>query len=286
MTRRFLTIACEGAMLAATLDVPDGEVRAGLLIVTGGNEVRAGAWNGQALLAARLAANGFAVLRFDRRGCGDSEGENAGFTGSAADIRAALARFRAEVPGMARVVGWGNCDAASALMLGGGLGCDGLVLSNPWTYGPVAEEAAEAPAPMSSAELRAHYRARLLNPAAVLRVLRGEVALGGLVRSLLGVLRKAPPPSSLAQDMARGLAGFGGPVALLVAERDRTGQAFLAGWDKADPRLAVCAGASHSFVEAEARGWLERMLEGSLVDPGHHEGSLVDPDQQTTPGGR
>jgi exosortase A-associated hydrolase 1 len=268
VTRRFLSIACENMMLAATLDVPDGEVRAGLLIVTGGNEVRAGAWNGQAMLAARLAAKGFAVLRFDRRGCGDSEGDNAGFSGSAADIRAALAQFRAEVPGMARVVGWGNCDAASALMLGGGLGCDGLVLSNPWTFEPAAGAVAEeAPAPMSSQELRAHYRARLLNPAAVLRVLRGEVALGRLVKSLLGVLRKAPPPSSLAQDMARGLAGFGGPVALLVAERDRTGQAFLAGWDKADSRLAVCAGASHSFVEAEARGWLEGMLEGSLVDP-------------------
>lgn len=266
MKRRYLSIPCEGAMLAATLDVPEGAVRAGLLVVTGGNEVRAGPWNGQAMLAARLAAKGFAVLRFDRRGCGDSEGQNAGFAGSADDIRAALARFRAEVTGMPRVVGWGNCDAASALMLGGGLGCDGLVLSNPWTFEPAAEEPAEAPAPMSPAELRAHYRARLLNPAAVLRLLRGEVALGRLVKSVLGVFRQAPPPSSLVQDMAQGLAGFAGPVALLVAERDRTGQAFLAAWDKADRRIAVCAGASHSFVEAEAQRWLEERLEAALVN--------------------
>lgn len=261
MMRRFLSFPCEGSLLAATLDLPEGEVRAGLLIVTGGNEVRTGAWNGQAWLAARLAAKGFAVMRFDRRGCGDSEGENAGFTGSAGDIRAALAAFRGAVPEMARVVGWGNCDAASALMLGGGLGCDGLVLSNPWTFEPVAQEdAGEAPAPMSSAELRAHYRARLANPAAVLRVLRGKVNLGGLVRSLLGVFRKAPPPTSLAQAMARGLAGFGGPVALLVAGRDRTGLAFRNAWDKDDRRIAVCEGASHSFVEAEARQWLEERL--------------------------
>ena len=54
MTRRHLTFACEGAALAGTLDLAPGST--GLLIVTGGNEVRAGAWNGQALFAARIAA--------------------------------------------------------------------------------------------------------------------------------------------------------------------------------------------------------------------------------------
>lgn len=267
MRRDFLAIPCEGAMLHATLDLPEGgSARSGLLVVTGGNEIRGGAWNGHAQLAARLARQGFAVLRFDRRGVGDSDGANTGFRDSAADIRAALAALRDEVPGLARVVGWGNCDAASALMLGSGLGCDALVLSNPWTYefAESPDGGEDMPTPMSAAELRAHYRARLLSPAALKRLLTGGVPIGKLVRSLRGVFRKPPTPSSLAQDMATGLVGFGGPAQLLIAERDRTAQAFLAAWDAADPRIARCPDASHSFVEPHAQQWLEARLVEAL----------------------
>ena len=273
--RRFLTVPCATATLAATLDLPAGSTPCtGLLVVSGGNEIRAGAWAGQAQLAARLAVQGHAVLRFDRRGVGDSSGDNAGFRNADADIRAALAAFRAQVPSLVRVTAWGNCDAASALMLGAGLGAEALVLSNPWTIeqpepaddGEPAPES-PAPAPLSPAELRAHYRARLASPEAFRRLLRGQVPIGRLIASLLGLFRKPLPPGSLAQDMAKGLAGFEGPVTMLVAERDRTAQAFLAAWDKADRRIAICPAAGHSFVEPHAREWLEARLLGMLVAP-------------------
>jgi hypothetical protein len=60
--------------------------------------------------------------------------------------------------------------------------------------------------------------------------------------------------------MASGLARFTGDVRLLVAERDRTGQAFLSAWDKNDPRIRICEGATHSFVEPDAREWLEAQV--------------------------
>ncbi len=147
MIRQPLTIPCEGALLAATLDLPESvdQRPTGLIIVSGGNEIRSGAWNGQAQLAARLAKAGYPVLRFDRRGVGDSEGDNAEFTGSAPDIAAAIAALRAACPGVSRLVAWGNCDAASALMLSGGAGCDALILSNPWTFEPPRSP----PAPMA-----------------------------------------------------------------------------------------------------------------------------------------
>ncbi|HEY6965299.1 MAG TPA: hydrolase 1, exosortase A system-associated, partial [Erythrobacter sp.] len=72
MTRLSHTFACGSLTLAGTLDTAPGST--GLLIVTGGNEVRSGAFGGQAALAARIAAAGFPVFRFDRRGIGDSEG--------------------------------------------------------------------------------------------------------------------------------------------------------------------------------------------------------------------
>ena len=135
---------CEGDTLFGTLDAAPGDT--GLLIVSGGNEIRAGAWAGQALLAARIAAAGHPVLRFDRRGVGDSAGVNRGYRESRADIAAALAAFRAASPDLRRVVAFGNCDAASALMLfGGNLDIDALVLANPWTV-EGEDDAAQAPA--------------------------------------------------------------------------------------------------------------------------------------------
>ncbi|QDK32946.1 hydrolase 1, exosortase A system-associated [Sphingomonas sp. IC081] len=255
MTRRHLTFACEGAQLVATLDEAPGTTA--LLIVSGGNETRAGAWNGQALLAARIAAEGYPVLRFDRRGVGDSEGDNRGFRSSAPDMAAALAALRAQCPHVSRVVAFGNCDAASALMLAGGAGLDGLVLSNPWTFDEDAAD--EAPAEV----VRDHYRRRLADPAALKRLLSGKVAVGPLLRSLLAAARPAPAmPKGLAAEIAVGIADFAGPIRFLVAERDRTGLAFVANWNRADARLQLCAEASHSFVEPMAQDWLvDQVLE-------------------------
>ena len=253
MSRRHLTFDCHGSALAGTLD--EGASTTGLLIVSGGNELRSGAWNGQAQFAARIAADGFPVFRFDRRGVGDSEGPNGEFRSSGPDIAAALAAFRAECPQMTRMVALGNCDAASALMLAQDAGCDALILSNPWT---IEDDAAEAP----PEAVRGHYKQRLADPAAIKRLLTGQVSLAKLFASVLGMLRPAPPPTGLAQDMAAGIAGFAGPVSFLIAGRDRTAQAFLAAWKKGDARIRTCEGATHSFVEAEAREWLrEQVLE-------------------------
>ncbi len=257
MIRRHLTIPCEGATLAVTLDEATGTT--GLLIVSGGNEIRSGAWAGQALLAAEIAGAGFPVLRFDRRGVGDSDGPNGGFRTSAPDIVAAVAAFRHACPRLTRIVAFGNCDAASALMLGEGAGCDAIVLSNPWTI--ESDDGKDAPPPEV---VRAHYRQRLSDPRALLRLLSGKVSPSKLIASLRDALRPSARPSSLARDMATGLKQFGGPVTILLAERDRTAQAFRAAWDKDDPRVRSCPGASHSYVEASAREWLREQLLSAL----------------------
>lgn len=254
MSRRHLTFICEGARLAATLDDAPGGT--GLLIVSGGNEIRAGAFSGQARLAARIAAAGHPVFRFDRRGVGDSEGENRSFHHSAPDIAAALAAFRAARPGLARVVGFGNCDAASALMLGGGAGCDALVLANPWTI----EQDDGAPPP---AAIRARYAEKLRNPRELLRLLTGKVSprklAGGMIRAI------APPAArtTLSRQMSEGLDRHGGPYRILLAMGDRTAQAFLAQWDAANPYLDRCPDADHAF--SHHGDWLFARLSAALA---------------------
>ena len=257
MSRRHLEFACEDETLVGTLDEAPGAH--GLLIVTGGNEVRAGAFNGQAQLAARIAEAGHPVFRFDRRGVGDSSGENRGFRESGPDIAAALAAFRMVHPALDRIVAFGNCDAASALMLASGAGCDALVLANPWTFEDSEQDT------LPPAAIRARYARKLSNPREWLRLASGQVDLGKLAKGLRGAASPPAPPSTLAQAIANNLARFGGPISILIAERDRTGQAFIASWDAQDPRIQICPSASHAFVEAPAREWLFSRLIAALV---------------------
>lgn len=257
--RHHLNFPCEGVSLAATYDDAPGTT--GFLIISGGNEVRAGAHRGQAMLAARIAAQGFPVFRFDRRGIGDSEGDNADFSGSAADIAAAIAAFKQAAPHLTRILAFGNCDAATALMLH-----DvperphALILSNPWTF----DEETTAP---SAEAIRARYWRKLKNPAELLRLFTGKVDLRKLGKGLSAASGPSTA-SALADQIAQGLRSYcdaNGIVHLLAASRDRTGQAFLTAWRsaaysalRADPRitLAELDSAAHSYADAPDADWL------------------------------
>ena len=266
--RRHTNFACNSDTLVGTLD--PGDASAGLLIVTGGNELRCGPYGSHAELAQKISAIGFPVLRFDRRGVGDSSGYNAGFAQSMDDIAAAITEFRSAFPRMKHVVAYGNCDAASAMMLSQGRGCDALVLANPWTFEPETDAAPETEPQlqMTPGAIRAHYLRRLTDPRALWRLLTGKVRIGQMAGSLADAAKAAPPPSSLAQEMAAGLAQFSGAVTLLIAEHDRTGQVFLSHWNAADQRLRICPKAGHSFVEPQARIWLQGQLLGALRSVG------------------
>lgn len=260
MNRLHLTFACGSHTLAGTLDTAPGTT--GLLIVSGGNEVRSGAFRGQARLARAVAKAGFPVFRFDRRGVGDSEGENRGFRKSARDIAAALAAFRALAPDVERVAAFGNCDAASALMLGSGAGFDALILANPWT---IEDEDAESASALPPAAIRERYAQKLKDPAELKRLFSGGVNLGKLVRGVINAARTSPnEPTGLADEMRAGLAGFDGPVSILLAGADRTARVFEENWDPADPRIARCEGAGHAFVEPDHRAWVEQRVLAAL----------------------
>jgi exosortase A-associated hydrolase 1 len=262
--RRHIAFECNGDTLVGTVD--PGEAATGLLIVTGGNELRCGPYGSHAELAAKISAAGFPVMRFDRRGVGDSSGYNGGFTASADDTAAALATFRSACPRLKTIVAFGNCDGASALMLAQGQDCDALVLANPWTFEPEAEAAPEEPTQpqMTPRAIRAHYLRRLTNPRALLRLVTGKVKVGQLAGSLANAAKPAPPQTALARAMTEGIADFAGSVALLVAENDRTAQVFLSNWQDNDPRIRICPDAGHSFIEPQARIWLQGQLLGAL----------------------
>ena len=259
MSRLHLTFACGSLTLAGTLDTAPGHT--GLLIVSGGSEIRSGAFSGQAHLAARIAQAGFPVFRFDRRGVGDSEGVDHGLRSSGRDIASALSAFRAMAPEVDRVIAYGNCDAASALMLTKGAGFDGLVLSNPWSYETELDGEDAAPPP---AAIRKRYAQKLKDPSEIVRLLRGGVDLRKLGKGLLKSARPSPRASALLDEMREGLESYSGSVALLLATADRTAQQFAEGWDPSDSRIQRCEGAGHAYIEPEHRAWLEARVLAAL----------------------
>lgn len=265
--RRTLSFPVEGAICAATIDDANGNH--GLLIVSGGNEIRCGAHRGMARLAARVAQASHPVLRFDRRGIGDSEGENGGFEHSGDDIAAAIALFRRECPGLSRITAFGNCDAATALILHHRRdGPDALLIANPWTIETPAQGAADGKSALPSADvIRARYARKLRDPREWLRLARGGVDLAKLWR---GVRAASAPkrPSQLADRVRHALERIDAPVTVLIAERDATAMAFMTHWtttidtDRDNFRMLSIDSASHSFADADARSWLEaRVLE-------------------------
>jgi len=252
--RRLIAFPCVGETLVGSLDQASGS--AGLLIVSGGNDIRCGAHRGMALLGQRLAAAGHPVFRYDRRGVGDSTGNNLGFRDSAPDIAAAAATFAAEAPQLRRLVAFGNCDAATALALFHcAAGVDALVLANPWT---LDEQDTLPPA----AAIRAHYAERLRDPREWLRLASGGVNLRKLFSGLRKISdRKSELVDGLAAELMQALATIAVPVTILLAERDNTAIAFASAQDRASPLAMRCSIArratdSHSFAPAADKQWL------------------------------
>lgn len=218
--RQFLTFYCEGVRLAASLDQAQGKT--GLLIVSGGNEIRVGSHLGMARLAADMANEGYPVFRFDRRGIGDSEGVNSGFEGSGPDLQAAISAFRSACPALRTIVAFGNCDAASALLLHAPQGLNSLILANIWTVEPTDD----LPPP---AAIKSHYLQRIKDPKAWVSLLSGAISFRKLVA---GLTRIAAPsaPSGLADRIARAMADCPHDATLLLASQDGTALAFAEAW--------------------------------------------------------
>ena len=261
--QRMINFDCDGDRLVGTLDYAEGTT--GLMIVSGGNEIRSGAYAGQAAMAQHFATSGCPVFRYDRRGVGDSEGENGGFEASAGDIAAAVTAFRNSAPHMRRLVAFGNCDAATAIAcFHGGLAIDALVLANPWVIEP-ADDAGPASPP--AAAIRARYLARMKNPRSIIDLLTGKIDLKKLAA---GVAKAAQTeaPSGLAIRLCGALERVTVPVDILIAERDTTAMAFMAASKSRDTmsgvRIHKTDTASHSFADAASRDWLYRQIQDAM----------------------
>ena len=140
LEQRALRFQSGGAGLIGIVDVPERPLVRGMLVVPDSTQYRAGSHRQFTLLSRLLAARGVAVMRFDRRGAGDSEGDAEGGGNSglaeemgAEDIAAAMKEFFIHVPEMKESVILAPGDAAplAARYAAGDPRVSGLALLEP-----------------------------------------------------------------------------------------------------------------------------------------------------------
>jgi exosortase A-associated hydrolase 1 len=218
--RRLLSFDCDGLALGASLDSDGGET--GLLLVTGGTQTRIGSHRMYERLARSLAQAGWPCFRYDRRGVGDSEGQDPDFKDSGPDLAAAAHAFRREQPELRRIIGFGLCDGASTLALhGGAAGLDGYILANPWF---VEAEAGEP----ASAAIKSRYKDQLLSLDGWKRLLSGSISYRKVLKGLAKIVSSRP--SSLAGEIAASLSKARVPAQLILASGDGTAITAQAEW--------------------------------------------------------
>jgi hypothetical protein len=83
---------------------------------------------------------------------------------------------------------------------------------------------------------------------------------------MIHATRPEGAPSTLVLELKAGLARFEGQARILLATADRTAQAFEAGWDASDERVIRCPGATHAWVEPDAREFLDKQILAVLRD--------------------
>ena len=247
-------------------------------MVADGPQYRVGAQRQFVLLARSLQAQGFATLRFDYRGMGDSEGVHRGFMNVDNDIRAAVDALLAYAPSIEEVVLWGECDSSAAVLFYANKDSriKGLSIANPW----VRTEESRA-----KTMVKHYYGQRLLQGNFWKKLVTLEFdyrgSLGSLWRNLTLMVK---PMQGLAdgqeesEDLMRsqplpiqleaGLRKFAGPVLLILSGRDWIATEFLEvvasspAWQAllAAPRVTryEIAGADHSFSKREWRDELVR----------------------------
>ena len=106
-TEETALFACAGDTLLGILTKPETPADTGVIVLVGGPHYRIGSHRQFVLLSRGMAAAGYAALRFDYRGVGDSTGELHTFENVNEDIAVAISALQMAAPNVQHVAFWG-----------------------------------------------------------------------------------------------------------------------------------------------------------------------------------
>lgn len=255
---------CEGERLLGICHQPTAAKDVGVVIVVGGPQYRVGSHRQFVLLARYLAEAGIAVFRFDYRSMGDSTGNQVDFEQVTPDIRAAVDAFSQSCPELEKIVLWGLCDAASAILLyalEGDARITGQILLNPWVR---TDEG------IAKVYLKNYYLSRLLNKDLWRKLIKGRflfreswASLSSTLSTLLGCGSSGTEEGSQIHytvRMLQGMEAFAGRTLVILSGNDMTADEFRqhvaasANWQKVlnveDIVIKTLPEANHTFSKA------------------------------------
>ena len=271
MNERAISFNCGGDSMVGIVHAPDARNALGVVVVVGGPQYRVGSHRQFVQLARALAAAGHAVMRFDVRGMGDSDGAPRGFEDINADIGVAIDALSIHASGVRRVALWGLCDGASAALLYVQSTRDARVVGvcavNPW----VRSESG-----LARAQVKHYYLSRVLTGAFWAKLLRGGVGLSALLElssKLTLVTRSAGTSAPHGSGAFTERMAFAceklpaGGLFMILSENDLTANEFAdhiarsPNWRRALQVVAaqrlVIAGADHTLSAPEASAVVE-----------------------------
>lgn len=269
-TEEPLFIPCMGEQMVGILALPEVPADVGVVLVVGGPQTRVGSHRQFVLLARTLVLAGYAVLRFDYRGMGDSTGSQRAFDAVNNDVAAAIDSLQAATSSVRRIVLWGLCDAASAALLYWHGTRDqriaGFCLVNPWV---------RSAATLARTQVKHYYGQRLFSDDFWQKLLRGQVgvgkAIGGLINSLRLSAKKPAVTEGVISFQARmleALQACPAPMLAILSGQDFVAREFVeyASTDPAWSGVLTLAkltrheipDADHTFSSAQWRSQVEQ----------------------------
>jgi uncharacterized protein len=240
---------CGQNRLTAMLHEPVGKPRAAILMLPGGSDYRIGSHRSYVRLALVLAQRGYAVMRMDVSGMGDSGGYHPGFETLGLEINSGIDTLRRTLPPDTKIFLWGQCDGATAILLGLGrhFEVDGAILCNPWVR--TAHTSADQ-------VVRHHYRHRLTSGTSWRKLLRGETNIFASVKSLIhAIFTMASSPKiddAYLADVKKTMRHGRTPCLIVIGSQDAGGQEFRLlnqRYKMSGPTIDQCVitGGNHSF---------------------------------------
>jgi uncharacterized protein len=278
---RAFSFLCQGSWLYGVISVPQNLLSSsGVLIVVGGPQYRAGSHRQFTLMARGFAEKGLAVMRFDVRGMGDSQGSVRTFEEINDDLRSAIDQFYLEVPAIKKIILWGLCDAATAssFYAHSDKRVNGLVLMNPWV---------RTKSGVARVYFKYYYLNRLFDPALWKNLISGKFnffaslnSAVGFIKDLIGNHFKSKSTSHserfeqvdtdlpLHERMYSSLKAFDGNVLIITSDNDLTAKEFIdlvKGSGKWQNFLVSSQVAQHNLSDADhtfsRRVWRDQVVQ-------------------------